>query len=112
MQEISFVRYVGSSSFMVDLVENWQSEYLQFTLYILITVWLVQRGSPESKEIGKEGGESDQDQKLGKGGVRDFQRMDPVHLAGKFITQSVRRIRHWELHLIRRRKKRRDTAPP
>ncbi|MGW4474510.1 DUF6766 family protein [Nonomuraea sp. NPDC004354] len=27
-----------------------QSEYLQFLLFILATVWLVQRGSPESKE--------------------------------------------------------------
>jgi uncharacterized protein YecE (DUF72 family) len=30
-------------------MENWQSEYLQFTLYILGTVWLLQKGSPESK---------------------------------------------------------------
>ena len=36
-------------------MENWQSEYLQFTLYILATVWLLQRGSPESKEIGQGG---------------------------------------------------------
>ena len=32
-------------------MENWQSEYLQFTLFILLTVWLVQRGSPESKQL-------------------------------------------------------------
>ena len=46
-------------------MENWQSEYLQFTLYILATVWLLQRGSPESKELGKAGRESDEDQKVG-----------------------------------------------
>ena len=34
-------------------MENWQSEYLQFTLFILGTVWLVQRGSPESKAVGQ-----------------------------------------------------------
>ena len=39
-------------------MENWQSEYLQFTLFILATVWLVQKGSPESKPLGQEGGES------------------------------------------------------
>ncbi len=33
------------------MFENWQSEYLQFTLYIFATVWLVQRGSPESKPV-------------------------------------------------------------
>jgi hypothetical protein len=36
-------------------MENWQSDYLQFTLFILLTVWLLQRGSPESKEPGKGG---------------------------------------------------------
>jgi hypothetical protein len=62
---ISLGRYVTSSSFGVDVMENWQSEYLQFTLYILTTVWFVQRGSPESKEPDQIGGESEADQKLG-----------------------------------------------
>jgi len=62
---ISLSRYVFSSSFGSDVMENWQSEFLQFTLYILSTVWLLQRGSPESKELGKAGGESDKDQKIG-----------------------------------------------
>lgn len=57
--------YVTSAQFGAAVLENWQSEYLQFTLFILITVWLIQRGSPESKEPGKEGLESDKDQKLG-----------------------------------------------
>jgi hypothetical protein len=63
---ISLGRYVVSSSFMADVLENWQSEYLQFTLYILLTVWLIQRGSPESKEPGKAGIESDEDQRIGR----------------------------------------------
>jgi hypothetical protein len=62
---ISLWRYVLSSSFGVDVLENWQSEYLQFTLYIVGTVWLLQRGSPESKELDKGGGESDEEQKVG-----------------------------------------------
>ena len=48
-QPISFGRYVVSSSFGVDMLENWQSEYLQFSLFILATIWLFQRGSNESK---------------------------------------------------------------
>src|SRR5688572_18341233 len=48
------------------MMENWQSEYLQFTLFILLTVWLVQRGSPESKELHKAGRESDEEQKVGE----------------------------------------------
>ncbi|MGV9302950.1 MULTISPECIES: DUF6766 family protein [unclassified Nonomuraea] len=65
-QPISVVEYVASSDFAVDVAENWQSEYLQFLLFIVATVWLVQRGSPESKEVGKEGGESDEDQMMGR----------------------------------------------
>jgi hypothetical protein len=62
---ISLGRYLTSSSFGNALLENWQSEYLQFTLYILLTVWFVQRGSPESKELDKAGGESDEEQLVG-----------------------------------------------
>ena len=62
---ISLGRYVVSSDFGSAVMENWQSEYLQFTLFILLTVWLLQRGSPESKELDKAGGESDQRQKVG-----------------------------------------------
>jgi hypothetical protein len=63
---IGLWRYVFSSSYGVDVLENWQSEYLQFTLYIVGTVWLLQKGSPESKELDQAGGESDEDQKLGE----------------------------------------------
>ena len=55
-----------SSEFGVDVLENWQSEYLQFSLFILGTVWLIQRGSPESKEPDKIGLESDDDQSVGE----------------------------------------------
>ena len=65
-EPVSFLQYVTSSTFAVDVVENWQSEYLQFFLYIILTVWLVQRGSPESKDIEKAGTESDEDQKVGE----------------------------------------------
>ena len=63
---ISLGRYLTSSSFGSALLENWQSEYLQFTLYILLTVWFIQRGSPESKRPGEQGGDSDEDQLLGE----------------------------------------------
>jgi uncharacterized protein DUF6766 len=62
---ISLLRYVTSASFGADVLENWQSEYLQFSLYIFLTVWLLQKGSPESKDLDKPGLESEQDQKIG-----------------------------------------------
>src|SRR3954462_15068012 len=46
---ISFWRYLTSSHFAQGVMENWQSEYLQFALFALATVWLLQRGSPESR---------------------------------------------------------------
>ena len=64
-ETISFGRYLTSSSFAQAVTENWQSEYLQFTLFILFTVWLVQKGSPESKQPGRKGGESDEEQLVG-----------------------------------------------
>jgi hypothetical protein len=65
LEPISFGRYLTSASFAVDVAENWQSEYLQFFLFILLTVWLVQKGSPESKKPGEIGLESDGDQRVG-----------------------------------------------
>jgi hypothetical protein len=62
---ISFGRYLVSSHFGEALLENWQSEFLQFSFFILATVWLVQRGSNESKQIDEVGLESDQKQKIG-----------------------------------------------
>ena len=63
--------YVTSSSFGVDVMENWQSEYLQFFLYIFPTVWLVQRGSTESKQpSARRAPESDEEQKVGRYATR------------------------------------------
>jgi hypothetical protein len=62
---VSYWRYLTSSEFGQAMLENWQSEYLQFFLFILATVWLVQRGSGESKHPGKRGRETEQEQRLG-----------------------------------------------
>jgi hypothetical protein len=65
LDAITWREYVASSDFAVDVAENWQSEFLQFWLYLTATVWLLQKGSPESKELDKAGRESDRDQKVG-----------------------------------------------
>src|SRR5215210_4424378 len=71
---VSLGRYVVSSQFGTAVLENWKSEYLQFTLFILLTVWLLQRGSPESKELHKAGLESDEDQLVGEHARKDSPR--------------------------------------
>lgn len=63
---VTWVHFVTSSDFVVDVAENWQSEYLQFFLFILTTIWLVQKGSPESKQPGEEGVGSDEEQLVGR----------------------------------------------
>jgi hypothetical protein len=75
---MSLGRYVLSSEFGTAVLENWQSEYLQFTLFILTTVWLLQRGSPESKPLHKAGRESDRDQKVGPHARKDSPRWAKV----------------------------------
>ncbi len=66
LRQLGWARYVTTADFAVDVAENWQSEFLQFWLYLMATVWLVQRGSPESKELKKVGQESDEEQKIGR----------------------------------------------
>ncbi len=66
LQPVSLGRYVTSASFGTDVAENWQSEYLQFFLYTFMTVWLLQKGSPESKSLDEAGRESDEKQKVGR----------------------------------------------
>ncbi|MFD7444860.1 DUF6766 family protein [Streptomyces sp. NPDC059909] len=65
LAQVGLVEYVMSSDFAVDVTENWQSEYLQFFLYVFGTVWLLQRGSPESKKLHKAGVESEEEQRMG-----------------------------------------------
>jgi len=81
---VSYGHFVTSSSFLVDVAENWQSEFLQFFLFIFATVWLIQRGSPESKKPGHAGPGTRKEQRMGRfaragsprwsaaGGVREW----------------------------------------
>ena len=60
--EVAWHQYLTSTQLARAVMENWQSEFLQFLLFILITVWLVQRGSGESKAAGRR--ESDRKQRV------------------------------------------------
>lgn len=63
---ISYLRYLVTSDFGADVLENWQSEWLQFWLFALATVWLVQKGSSESKKPEAAGLEDDKQQRVGR----------------------------------------------
>lgn len=54
--------YVASGSFLSTLFENWESEFLQMWAYVMLTAYLFQRGSPESRDPDSDetrAGESD-----------------------------------------------------
>ena len=63
---VSWWDYVTSSQYWGAVMENWQSEFLQFTVFIGATVWLVQKGSNESKKLEDAGRETDEQQRVGR----------------------------------------------
>ena len=75
---ITYGRYLVSPDFSGNVMENWQSEFLQFTLFIVATVWLVQRGSTESKKPEEAGPETNADARVGDRAPRDAPRWAKV----------------------------------
>jgi hypothetical protein len=63
---VSWWEYVTSVAFWGAVMENWQSEFLQFTVFIGATIWLVQKGSNESKRLEDAGRETDERQRVGR----------------------------------------------
>jgi hypothetical protein len=55
-------------------MENWQSEFLQFSLFIAATIWLVQKGSSESKKLEDAGTEPKAKQQIGSDAPADAPR--------------------------------------
>src|SRR5687768_4003574 len=50
---LAAVEYLSSGHFIQATFENWESEFLQMSLYVLLTVFLRQKGSSESKSLDK-----------------------------------------------------------
>ena len=48
---ITVVEYLRTGDFVEATAENWESEFLQMAVYVILTVFLFQRGSSESKTI-------------------------------------------------------------
>lgn len=55
---LSFLQYLHTGHFISATFENWESEFLQMCLYVMLTVFLYQKGSSESKDPDKPGGEA------------------------------------------------------
>jgi hypothetical protein len=47
----SLAAYMGSSQFWFESFQNWQSEFLALVAMVVLSIFLRQRGSPESKPV-------------------------------------------------------------
>ena len=52
--DINLLNYLQTGHFIQTTFENWESEFLQMGMYVLLTIFLFQRGSSESKSVDKE----------------------------------------------------------
>jgi hypothetical protein len=61
-ETVGYVEYLGTGHFKEAVFENWESEFLQMGAFVLLTVALRQKGSPESKKLeGEEDVDKDPD---------------------------------------------------
>ena len=78
-KEITFLLYLQTGHFISSTFENFQSEFLQMALYVLLTVGLRQKGSAESKSLDQKE-EVDREPIPGKGAPW------PVRKGGIYLT--------------------------
>ncbi len=54
-ESITFTEYLASGDFIEAVFENWESEFLQMGALVVLSIWLKQKGSADSKKLrGKE----------------------------------------------------------
>lgn len=49
--EMSLTEYLSSSQFWFESLQNWQSEFLAILAIVVLSIWLREKGSPESKPL-------------------------------------------------------------
>jgi hypothetical protein len=55
---VSLMGYAASSQFWFESFQNWQSEFMSVAVLTLLSIWLRQRSSPESKPVHKPHGDT------------------------------------------------------
>lgn len=48
---VTLLGYMGTSRFWFESMQNWQSEFLSILCIVILSIWLRQKGSPESKHL-------------------------------------------------------------
>lgn len=52
-ERVTLCEYLSLEHFLQSTSENWESEFLQMALFVLLTIFLQQKGSSESKDFDK-----------------------------------------------------------
>ena len=52
LSPIAWAHYLVNADFWEKTLQNWQSEFLAVGTMVVFTIYLRQRGSPESKPVG------------------------------------------------------------
>lgn len=76
--EVTFVGYATESHFLEATFENWESEFLQMAAFVILTIFLYQKGSAESKDPEK----SERVDKIKKNLRKDGELPVPVRRGG------------------------------
>ena len=58
-EQVSVLEYLTTGDFVEATFENWESEFLQMGMYVVLTAFLYQRGSSESKPINSDAPQDD-----------------------------------------------------
>ena len=48
---VTMLQFMGTSEFWFQSMQNWQSEFLAIAMMVILSVYLRQKGSPESKPV-------------------------------------------------------------
>ncbi len=77
-QALSLSAYSLSPEFLSSVFENWESEFLQMSAYVVLTAFLIQRGSAESKDPDGPPRDADLDLQASKPGAPKILRLGPI----------------------------------
>jgi len=75
---LTLLAYAVSPQFLSSVFENWESEFLQMAAYVVLTAFLIQRGSAESKDPDAPPRDNDLDQKAHGHGSPSILRKGPL----------------------------------
>ena len=56
---VTLLQYLSSGHFLQATFENWESEFFQMALFVILTIWLKQEGSSESHPLEEKGHEDE-----------------------------------------------------